>query len=102
VSPSPPLINMSFEPPQGITRQEQEASLASALRMFQEDRCNPDILIASHLSAYGLAMSFAVTETGAFQATLLHEDGGQLVSGLCENPDDARDLVLGVKWLMQR
>lgn len=87
---------------QEITQQEQAAALASALRMFQEDRCNPDILIASHLSAYGLAMSFAVTDTGAYQATLHHEDGGQLVSGLCQDPDHARDLVLGVRWLQQR
>ncbi len=98
----PPSTHMSHEFYQSLTAEEQAAALASALRMFQEDRCNPDILIASHLSAYGLAMSFAVTETGRFQATLLHEDGGQLLSGLCENPDDARDLVLGVKWLMQR
>ena len=84
---------------QQLTQQEQMAALASALRMFQEDRCNPDLLIASHLSAYGLAVSFSVTATGMFQASLLHEDGGRLDSGLCASPDDARDLVLGVKWL---
>jgi hypothetical protein len=47
------------------------------------------------LAANGIAISYRQGSSGGFIATLLHNDGGGIDSGLCPTLSEARSFVLG-------
>ena len=72
-----------------------QASFSAALAEWQQRWSAITSESLAALAAHGIAISFRQSACGGYVATLLHEGGGGIDSGLCSSLEEAQHLVLG-------
>lgn len=72
-----------------------QAAFSAALAAWQRHWRAVTAESLAALAGHGIAISFRQSACGGYVATLLHEGGGGIDSGLCSSLEEAQHLVLG-------
>jgi len=72
-----------------------QAAFSGALAQWQSHWSAITAESMAALAAHGIAISYRQGSSGGFIATLLHNGGGGIDSGLCPTLSEARSFVLG-------
>jgi hypothetical protein len=72
-----------------------QAAFSGALAQWQSHWSAITTESMAALAAHGIAISYRQGSSGGFIATLLHNGGGGIDSGLCPTLSEARSFVLG-------